>query len=870
MATFAISLLVLPWGVAAQSFLQYGSLPRCATYNDVCLNAPHDELPVLSIGRCRNGPKEKWHLPMPGNPGPIRNAAQDWLCLTGNESLPDEASSWTFSVKLRTVFLASCDGRPSQDFILPARQWIQGCNGAIKWVLDPDYQLAPSNGEAVLRKMHRDYATWWATPLYPGYVLTLIEYVRLWNALVIISLVVFLIQMLLLLRQCCIAAKGFITCRTGSMGNCAMRLAHIQLTKVWQLLQSMKKSNDAEVIRVYNSNRVARVHGAIRITKPVISFVVLWNLYKLNEVAGRTEQLVQSGMLPQVFMLVWTTFFHCFPRLLGARVLDFSNITYTTTWAVQFGLVRSLARSALNDTLAWMDIMQVLNAACFGNAALATPLQAIIAAVHMYFQIRSDPSYRLYRQATLLVFYLVLIWLIDWQTWTEAAAIVKARQADNGRVMVTRMLDSICDVVVTLDESMCISAAGSPQLACLLMHQGSQATPPLQGARLAQFVAGQDHERFEEFMMRELAAARANFGTHAPITSSLHVQMLDALRIPVSVELFCCCSLDGMNGPNGSMQYLVGIREQETNRGVPEVIGHQSSHLGAMNHEGQLSEIPENDVSSSDDGSSEDSMAHMKMSMWVDVRSEQLQILQWTPRIDSLLHPPPQGAGVLQYMSLIKRGAFLKWLQDPQRSKPFTEMSLEVLPKGSVPKEKRREKRRFLCTADGGDEICANLSLHGIEVVRLDLQKLENKKDTMSILHATRRRRRGSNSAQDIALHVAEDTYIILQSQHAPRSMFQVGSSLEVTADLHQKLCNVMDAAIFESELSDDWQPSNMGAYTLVSSGLRLRAEIVLVSRSDQWQGIDIPCWLMCLTNARLLGISGHQESTHGDTEAHI
>ena len=129
--------------------------------------------------------------------------------------------------------------------------------------------------------------------------------------------------------------------------------------------------------------------------------------------------------------------------------------------------------------------------------------------------------------------------------------------------MVSRVLDSQCDAVVLLDESLCIDAAGSTQLASLLMHPSASSTSPLQGVPLTDLVMSEDHERFQQFMIRELDAARNGFGMHAPIASSLQINLRDSLRIPVPVEIFCSCSLGSEGSGIGPMQYLLGIREQE-------------------------------------------------------------------------------------------------------------------------------------------------------------------------------------------------------------------------------------------------------------------------------------------------------------------
>ena len=138
--------------------------------------------------------------------------------------------------------------------------------------------------------------------------------------------------------------------------------------------------------------------------------------------------------------------------------------------------------------------------------------------------------------------------------------------------MVTRLLSGMCDAVVPVEQSLCIGVEGSAQLAALLMHHTAHNAPkqnntepirPLQGASLLKLVKSEeDQQRLQDFMMRELSAARTSFATEAPVASSLHIHLRDAIGIPVPVECFCSCSLGAEGGGIGPLRYLIGIRQQ--------------------------------------------------------------------------------------------------------------------------------------------------------------------------------------------------------------------------------------------------------------------------------------------------------------------
>jgi len=75
-------------------------------------------------------------------------------------------------------------------------------------------------------------------------------------------------------------------------------------------------------------------------------------------------------------------------------------------------------------------------------------LQVMLATTHVYGHVRSNLSggtyvsnHELVHELVLLLMFLTFIWLIDSQTWREAMTTTRAKQADSGRVMVSRLLD---------------------------------------------------------------------------------------------------------------------------------------------------------------------------------------------------------------------------------------------------------------------------------------------------------------------------------------------------------------------------------------------------------------------------------------------
>merc|ERR1719210_3055067 len=79
---------------------------------------------------------------------------------------------------------------------------------------------------------------------------------------------------------------------------------------------------------------------------------------------------------------------------------------------------------------------------------------------------------------------------------------------------VSRLLDSMCDAVVLIDDAFCISEA-SPQLATMLLQQPSRLSEPMRGASIMSIVDEEDRERLGALFACEVAAAEQPDSAHA-------------------------------------------------------------------------------------------------------------------------------------------------------------------------------------------------------------------------------------------------------------------------------------------------------------------------------------------------------------------
>jgi len=146
--------------------------------------------------------------------------------------------------------------------------------------------------------------------------------------------------------------------------------------------------------------------------------------------------------------------------------------------------------------------------------------------------------------------------------------------------------------------------------------------------------------------------------------------------------------------------------------------------------------------------------------------------------------------------------------------------------------------------------------------VHLSMQEYKERTRSSRLPEAGIRPRSGGPSPETVLIWVSEPTKEILKSKHAPRSLFQVGSTLVALEKTHQGVagdCNLfrlIDDSLCAIAMVEEWEPVDLGTYTLVSGGYELCAEITLLDWGDDWTAEDEVWWLLALRSARLLGTS--------------
>jgi len=333
-------------------------------------------------------------------------------------------------------------------------------------------------------------------------------------------------------------------------------------------------------------------------------------------------------------------------------------------------------------------------------------------------------------------------------------------------------------------------------------------------------------------------------------------------------EVFCSCSLGTEGTGIGPMQYLLGMREQETNhgQGMQHTRDRESMNRehGRTTQEGQaittqqLRQISESDTSGSDsDISSESSLLHVRISAWVDAGSGELTLLRWTQGFASLLRQPsPECAGFLNWLVEEQRQGFSTWLQAAvaERTWSARAITLQIPRQGGDNRDRGKLcKRIFTCTVfEGAEELPETRQLSKVKVARLDFQEQKKRRDTL--------RSQRPRQSRDILLWVEMPSKRILQSQHAPRMMFQEGSCLMVVQEAARFLSRInVEMMLHSIEMAE---PSILGSYTVASGGYQLHTEIALLRSGERWQDTDRLWCLLSLSKVHLSDIKSEETVT--------
>eukprot|EP00927_Polykrikos_kofoidii_P083374 TRINITY_DN8516_c0_g1_i8.p1 TRINITY_DN8516_c0_g1~~TRINITY_DN8516_c0_g1_i8.p1 ORF type:complete len:808 (-),score=111.01 TRINITY_DN8516_c0_g1_i8:39-2462(-) len=280
--------------------------------------------------------------------------------------------------------------------------------------------------------------------------------------------------------------------------------------------------------------------------------------------------LYNSGL--PVYMLVYIISIPILWRHVSSKWLDVGNVLMS---ALFFARYSCFWQFWYLENAFFMDSCRFIQCFCFIKVRLSAVLQTLITVSDVSTALREGRRgadlYVLFKVFYCFVIISVTV-VVETATWAAARAILVARQADDARSHVQRLLSSMCDAVVHLNADLQLLRA-SPQLACLLLRTGCPTL--LSGRNFLEFVAVADQQRFITFMNNESSLADTRSDESKPPVHALHLHLLEAYQRHVSVEIFASSIYE----LDGNLMHVVGIKEEVDGpeliaANVPEVQEH--------------------------------------------------------------------------------------------------------------------------------------------------------------------------------------------------------------------------------------------------------------------------------------------------------
>jgi len=277
------------------------------------------------------------------------------------------------------------------------------------------------------------------------------------------------------------------------------------------------------------------------------------------------------------------------------------------------------------------------------NAGFATVTCVKLLSVYRkYFredaQSMDDSNVLITREVSLTLLILITCYVVDANIWAEAKATVFAKSSRRSEVMANLLLNSLCDAVVHLSDSLHICKPAK-QLAALLLLRSQKAD--LVGIDFLGLVAEIDRQKFSELSAASNGLAADNIDAlddcRAPPAQLMNVHLSDSSGTRVSVQLLLatCLNLDD------SICHIVGIREVGCEEGLPYRLGPPSQHpalQAQQNDTGSSTSSDSADTDSMRDTSSEsgppgDAAVHddSEVSLIIDSTSHGCLILECDP-----------------------------------------------------------------------------------------------------------------------------------------------------------------------------------------------------------------------------------------------
>ena len=162
------------------------------------------------------------------------------------------------------------------------------------------------------------------------------------------------------------------------------------------------------------------------------------------------------------------------PHLMTSRSLNCMNCI-TSVLIIMKMLI--ISEHKLNAKQSWLMLVRLIQGFICGDAFLSSCLQAVVGScfiavsghIKQHLGAGEYMPY-LFRELGFLLFFIFFMWVIELSRYSEAEALHEAKHTKTNHSMVLRLLSTMCDAVVHLDPSLCISEPSRTLAGLLLIH----------------------------------------------------------------------------------------------------------------------------------------------------------------------------------------------------------------------------------------------------------------------------------------------------------------------------------------------------------------------------------------------------------------
>eukprot|EP00746_Dinoflagellata_sp_MGD_P155280 gnl/MRDRNA2_/MRDRNA2_85287_c0_seq1.p1 gnl/MRDRNA2_/MRDRNA2_85287_c0~~gnl/MRDRNA2_/MRDRNA2_85287_c0_seq1.p1 ORF type:complete len:607 (+),score=56.37 gnl/MRDRNA2_/MRDRNA2_85287_c0_seq1:272-1822(+) len=277
--------------------------------------------------------------------------------------------------------------------------------------------------------------------------------------------------------------------------------------------------------------------------------------------------LRSSEFVPITIFSFICGYFVWLPGHLKPRCLDAANVALGAVWIWKTAMLYIYTGTGhFHYQQAWIMFCRTFQGIIFGNAVLTSLLNVVWVLCDIFlfalleFEAPESGGHTeqnigyVYRQIVLGAGAVGLSWAFESTRYAEVNAAWTAEKTKESYSQVSRVLGAMCDCVVGLDSSLCVTGGpinGVAKLKSLLML-----TSEPHGKPFTTVISSRDRERVVQYIRGESKSASHRDERDSRV-QSCHLHLIDKYGLPVAVQLFCSALL----GQDDKPIYLVGIRE---------------------------------------------------------------------------------------------------------------------------------------------------------------------------------------------------------------------------------------------------------------------------------------------------------------------